>query len=115
HVVFNELLTFDETRSGEELQAKFMKEKGAVISDEFLKTGDKGFLFEDEVGWHTIGEMSKKSILYQKKYADLQNIFKANNLLIVWNLRIWKQVMPLVEALRAVPGNGMFRVCHHGS
>src|SRR4030095_4812471 len=33
--VFDQILTFEETLSDEELRAKFMSEKGALVSDEF--------------------------------------------------------------------------------
>ena len=114
--VFDQILMFDETLSDEELRTRFMKEKGALIADDFTRLATKGFLWEDErIGEHTIAELVKKSARYSAKQNDLQAIFNVTNLRVVWNLASWPQVQALLEALRQLPGTGMFLLTHSTS
>jgi hypothetical protein len=115
HAVFGQILTINEMLSGEALRLMFMKEKGAVVADDFVRVGTRAYLFEDETGSHTIQEMVNKASAYQKKYSDLQQILNAPQLRVVFNLRIWRQVEFLVAALRELPSKEAFWVCHHGS
>jgi hypothetical protein len=121
-LAMDQVVTFEEYRTGEQLRAEMAKEP--IIPDGFGRIGARGWFFEDETGSHTVPEMVEKAARYNEhvtakasdgsvRFCQLYNITEVR---VVYSLKIWKQVLSLVPALRTIGDNGaLFRVCHHPS
>ena len=121
-MALDQVVAFEEQLTGEQLRVKMQKE--AVIPDGFGRIGQQGWFFEDETGSHTVPEMVEKAARYDEQVRTkasngsvrFYQLYNINRVRVVWNLKIWRQILPFVSALRTLGDRGaMFRVCHHPS
>lgn len=113
-MALDQVIIFEEYRTGETLRAAAKRHD--VIFDGFGRIAGRGVGFEDETGSHTVSEMVHKATRHHAQLARLKTLFGVQRIQVVWGLKVWHQVKPLVQGLKASGNNGgMFLVCHHPS